>query len=88
MKFMEKDIVNYIVPHVVGMSIPRETSAAWPLFVLSHFKPFGISNPLVLPEDTPNTIFDTYNFSCNALTIMKNWNAIYECEDEHDAECL
>jgi len=77
-----------LVPRVVGMSISRETSAAWPLFVLSHFKPFGISNPLVPLGDTPNTIFDTYNFSCNALTIIKNWNAIYECKDEHDAEHL
>jgi len=42
-----------LVPRIVGMSIPRETSTSWPLFVLSHFKPFGISNPLIDANETP-----------------------------------
>ena len=79
---------HQLVPCVVGMSIPRETSSQWPLFVLSHFKPFGIENPLIPSGETPNTIFNTYDFSLNAITVMKNWNAIYECEDERDAEHL
>ena len=79
---------HQLVPRVVGMSIPRETSTEWPFFVLSHFKPFGIENPLIPSGETPNTIFNTYDFFFNAMTVMKNWNAIYECEDERDAERL
>ena len=32
-----------LVPRIVGMSIPRETLAIWPLFALAHFKPFSIT---------------------------------------------
>jgi len=77
-----------LVPRVVGMSIPRETSVMWPLFVLAHFKPFSITQPLIPAGDSCDNVFHTYPFSDQNMKIIKNWNAIYECEDERDAERL
>ena len=70
------------------MSIPRETSAIWPLFALAHFKPFSITRPLTPDGKSYEDVFQTYSFSDRSLEIIKNWNAIYECEDERDAERL
>ena len=77
-----------LVPRVVGMSIPRETSAIWPLFVLAHFKPFSISQPLIPSGKSCDDVFRTHSFSDQSLKVIKNWNAIHECEDERDAERL
>jgi hypothetical protein len=77
-----------LVPRVVGMSIPRETSAIWPLFVLAHFKPFSITQPLIPSGDSCDNIFRTYSFSDRSFKVIKNWNATHECEDERDAERL
>jgi hypothetical protein len=70
------------------MSIPRETSVIWPLFVLAHFKPFGVTQPLIPPGESCNDLFHTYPFSNRHLEAIKNWNATHECEDERDAERL
>ena len=70
------------------MSISRECSASWPLFALAHFKPFGVSQPLIPERDTYEHVFMTYEFSPFACKIMKNWHAIHECEDEHNVEHL
>jgi hypothetical protein len=77
-----------LVPRVVGMSIPRESSASWPLFALAHFKPFGVSQPLISAGDTCENVFTTYPFSAFSLKVIKNWHAIHECEDERDGERL
>ena len=79
---------NKLVPQVVGMSIPRDSSSDWPLFVLAHFKPFGISQPLIDINNTCENVFSNYSFSEISMTVMKIWNTIYECEDEHDKEQL
>ena len=75
-----------LVPQVVGMSIPRECSASWPLFALAHFKPFGVLQLLIPERDIYENVFMTYEFSPFACKIMKNLHAIHKCEDEHDAE--
>jgi hypothetical protein len=77
-----------LVPRVVGMSIPRESSEMWPLFVLAHFKPFNITQPLIPTGDSCDKVFHNYSFSDQSLKVMKDWNATYECEDERDAERL
>lgn len=77
-----------LVPRIIGMSIPRESSDLWSLFALIHFKPFGVNHPLFVPGESATEVFSRYNFSSNAARILKNWNAIYECEDERDAERL
>ena len=77
-----------LVPRIVGMSIPRETSAIWPFFVLAHFKPFSMTQPLIPANESYENVFQTYSFSDRTLKIIRNWNAIYECEDERDAERL
>ena len=41
-----------LIPQIVGTSIPCETSPAWPLFILCHFKPFSVSNPLIRNDDS------------------------------------
>ena len=52
--------------------------------MLAHFKPFY---PVLLMGEN-KSIKSTYNdaFSENLRLIMKNWEAICECEDERDAD--
>lgn len=77
-----------LVPRVIGATIPRKSSEIWPLFVLIHFKPFSATNPLLIDGMTCREAFDSYEFASGALRIMKNWEAIHECEDERDADRL
>jgi hypothetical protein len=77
------------VPRVVGMSIPHCMNLAlWALFALAHFKPFSSTHPLILPGSSVVDVFNTYSFSPRNLAIMQHWEAVHECEDERDAECL
>ncbi|KAF5362237.1 hypothetical protein D9756_001995 [Leucocoprinus leucothites] len=82
------DGLTELIPCVVGMSIPRETHANWPLFALAHFKPFSLSNLLIPPNSSINNEYKTFQFSSMAKNVMKNWNAIHECEDQRDADRL
>jgi len=82
------DLRTELVPRVVGMSIPRNNSPIWPLFALAHHKPFSLSNPLIEPLSDWSSTYNKYKFTESAKKIMKNWNAIHECEDERDADRL
>lgn len=79
------------IPRMIGSTIPRKTDTPryyW--FVLAHFKPFSISNPLV-PCDLPFSIdsfFESYQLSDLALRVTNNWEELCNCEDERDAERL
>lgn len=71
------------------MSIPRDTNPSWPLFALAHFKPFGLNLPLLESNGLPvQTQFLNYKFDAKAEKVLRNWNAIHECEDERDADRL
>jgi hypothetical protein len=58
------------------------------LFVLAHLKPFSPNNPLILPTETVDQVFETFQFTSRSKEIIKNWDAIHECEDARDAERL
>lgn len=78
-----------LVPRVVGVSIPRTTSASWPLFALAHFKPFSPTVPLLETNGMPvESQLKNYQFSSKAEQVLVNWDAIHECEDERDAHRL
>lgn len=77
-----------LVPRVIGSSIPRNTSPAWCLFALTHFKPFGVADPLIVGGATAEKTFEEYDFTPSAVRIMNNWDAVHECEDERDADRL
>jgi ATP-dependent exoDNAse (exonuclease V) alpha subunit len=80
---------NEYIPRVIGSSIPRSNAGRiYKIFVLAHLKPFGVNNPLIPESKKVEDVFQTYQFSSKALTIMKNWDAIHECEDARDAERL
>ncbi|KAF6743597.1 hypothetical protein DFP72DRAFT_827521 [Ephemerocybe angulata] len=82
------DIKNEYVPKIIGMSIPRASSDIWPWFTLVHFKPFSISKPLIIPGQSIESVYDGFQFTERQNAIMQNWEAIYECEDERDADRL
>lgn len=78
-----------LVPLVIGMSIPLSNNKrAWALFALSHFKPFSCDIPLFNRDEDPEDVFNAYAFSDYSQSIMINWEAIHECEDEWDADRL
>jgi hypothetical protein len=77
---------SWRVPRVIGLSIPRPSSHEYHLFVLAHLKPFSITQPLITNTKSPKETFESTLFSDQSLQIMKNWEAVHECEDERDAE--
>lgn len=78
---------NALVPRVIGCSIPRAHADSYPLFMLSHFKPWSISKPL-LNGLSPQEAFEQFDFLPQHSRIMQNWEDLYECQDERDAEQL
>ena len=56
--------------------------------MLAHFKPFSSEFPLIERNKTVQSTFNDFSFSEKSRLIMKNWEAIYECEDERDADRL
>lgn len=80
------EATNLLVPRVVGMSIPRKSDRGYRVFALAHFIPFNIDNPLLKPGQTADDIFESAQFSDRHLEILRNWEAIHECQDERDAE--
>jgi Helitron helicase-like domain at N-terminus/AAA domain len=75
-----------LVPRIVGMQVPRKESSEHSLFMIAHFKPFSISNPLIINDETYTDAFQRHSFSPMAVTVMRNWEDIHECEDERDAD--
>jgi len=77
------------VPRVIGMSIPWPTNASlWAIFTLAHFKPFSISMDLFGINKDPITCHIQFDFCSRSHEVMKNWEAVHECEDERDADRL
>ncbi|KAH7904305.1 hypothetical protein BJ138DRAFT_1019309, partial [Hygrophoropsis aurantiaca] len=76
---------RHLVPRVIGRSIPspKNTEDYYP-FMLGHFKPFSISDKLLGTNDTFDSLFHAYKFDQQSLSIMRNWDAIHECEDARD----
>jgi hypothetical protein len=78
-----------LVPRVVGCSIPQEkTGQLWKFFVLVHFMPFGVHCPLLTNGHSIEDTFNNFTPSTASHIVMKNWEDIHECEDEHDGERL
>ena len=78
-----------LIPRVVGCSITRSNSnERWMLFALAHFKPFDCDHPLITDFSSQKIqeTYENYNFSPRSQYIMKNWDAVHECQDECDAE--
>lgn len=82
------DLQNELIPRVVGMSIPRDTSPNWSKFALAHLKPFSVSAPLLTENMTWDLEHATFQYTDEHKQIMMNWNAVHECEDERDADRL
>jgi hypothetical protein len=77
------------VPHVVGMCIPQASNLMlWALFALTHFKPFSVSCELLGINEDPVKTYAMFAFTPKGLEVLKNWEAVHECEDECDADRL
>ncbi|KAE8246482.1 hypothetical protein A4X13_0g5770 [Tilletia indica] len=81
------------IPRAIFTKLPRPDGTdtlgeAYCCSMLVHFKPFGITNPLKSRQHTYSQIFSDFAFSTEALTIMRNWLAMFECEDARDADQL
>ena len=76
-----------VVPRIIGMSIPRESAGdEYFIFMLAHFKPFSATVPLFPEAAVPQVEFESFQFAGKHKQIIQNWNDMYECEDERDAE--
>ena len=77
------------VPRVIGCSIPQKASnKTYAEFMLAHFKPFSTKKPLINDGETIEEAYNKYCFDPFSSEIMANWEAVYECEDARDAECI
>jgi hypothetical protein len=78
-----------LIPCVIGLSIPWPTNAMlWAIFTLAHFKPFSISTDLLTADKDLIACQAACSFCPRSLKVMKDWEAIHECEDVHDTERL
>ena len=69
-------------PRVIGCSIPcPNMGTTFAIFVLTHFKPFSITDPLLPKGETFDCLLKKYKFSDTARHVINNWDAINECED-------
>ena len=77
------------IPVVVGTSIPRKERNIEVYMLLAHFRPFSTSNPILCDQThSIQTTFEHTTFTERSMHVMKNWDAVHECEDERDAERL
>jgi hypothetical protein len=60
----------------------------WALFTLAHFKPFSVSCELLGINEDPVKTYAMFAFTLRSLEVLKNWEAIHECKDKHDADRL
>lgn len=79
---------NLLIPRVIGMSIPRSNTDSYYVFALAHFKPFTSIATLLGSAVSFKECYEQYIFPPESRRILNNWDAIYECEDERDAERL
>lgn len=71
------------------MYVPRKTaSETWALFALAHFKLFGFNDPLMEKGADILESYLKHEFTQFVYQVMQNWEAIYECKDERDADRL
>ena len=56
--------------------------------MLAHFKPFSPGNPLINNMQTMEETYKNYSFDPFSCEMMANWEAVHECEDAQDAECI
>ena len=56
--------------------------------MLAHFKPFSPELPLIEKNKSIESTFNDFAFSEKLKVIVKNWEVIYECEGERDADQL
>ncbi|KAK0431621.1 hypothetical protein EV421DRAFT_1911713 [Armillaria borealis] len=68
------------------MEHTRSMIQCYETFMLAHFKPFDLDRPLLSSSNVVHAEFQSHNFSSRTRTCMSNWEALYECEDERDAE--
>jgi hypothetical protein len=75
------------VLRITGCSIPRSNAGlAYAIFVLAHFKPFGVNDPVLRTGETFEQVFEHYTLSDMARTTLQKWDATNECENARDAE--
>jgi hypothetical protein len=78
-----------LLPRVLGCSIPHPNAGDYyAFFMLSHFKPFSATNPLINANENFSKVFEHYPLSDQSKEIIGNWEALNESEDARDAECL
>lgn len=77
---------NSLIPRVMGMSIPRKSNKGYWTFTLAHFILFDTDNPLLMPGQTADSIFENMQFAERHLWILNNWEAIHKCHNECDAD--
>jgi hypothetical protein len=77
-----------LVPRIVGCSIPRreQDDTEFAMFMLAHFHPFSVTNPIRVGGKSPMQFLDSVDLSSHSMNVMKNWESIHECEDQRDAE--
>jgi hypothetical protein len=74
---------------VVGCSVARSnTGLLYKIFLLAHFKPFGVLQPLIPDGETFESVFTNYMLSDAARMTIENWEATNESEDARDADCM
>jgi hypothetical protein len=74
------------VPKMIGAVPLRVHHPDYSLFCLAHFKPFSATAPLIEKGSDISSAMAAYQFDALAKRVMKNWEALHECEDEHDSE--
>jgi len=79
-----------VVPRAVGCSIPRrqQDDSYFAMFMMAHFHPFSCRNPIQLSGQSVVDLFDSLDLSPRSRNVIRNWDAIHECEDQRDAERL
>ncbi len=76
------------MPKTIGTSVPRPelNMEKYCLYILAHFHPFSATNPINFSDLSIKDVFSNTVFDSESKRIMKNWNAIHECEDEREKE--
>src|SRR5260370_1820200 len=77
-----------VVPRVVGSSIPHRKSdpESYFLFMLAHFSPFSADHDINFEDVNLEANFNAKSFNLLSKNVMKNWEAVHECEDAREKE--
>ncbi|KAJ6605888.1 hypothetical protein B0H10DRAFT_1674033, partial [Mycena sp. CBHHK59/15] len=79
--------LDHVVPNFVGGSLPRMDQGdreAYCRTMLTLFKPWRTGKELKADDESWHDTFVTYDFPAKAVTLMKNFNVRYECNDARD----